>query len=472
MSFYPSITHAHNNFNDSNTQFTSHCNSMPGFFQKALIYVLSLSIGTLSVGIGLGFYGASFTTVVDGLDLDTNMKRSVFNALAPLFAVAGAPLVNFATERYGRRYPAMVSSFVVIVGWVLVVVTQKQYSALAYVGRAISGLGLGAVSTINPVYIAELSPTEVRGAYGVMSQLFCSIGSLVVYLLGVWLNWRTIAGISIAFPLITVIALFFVPESPAFDRILAKEKLNQKKSLCHKKFIKPILISMLVVIFQQFSGVNALMSNLTAIFELSNISVKSTVASVIVISGKVLVTAISTPFAECIGRRGTWMISSIGQAVFLLISWANQKWNWSDVLPIIMLVGDTICFGIGLGTIPWFIIPELFPDDVRTVSMGLVQAINWGLAALNVFVFPTMQETMTLAWVFFFYGAIMVVSFLYGLFLLPETRFKEMGANIKENKKNSSEKEESFTTSQVDSSYSFHHSTDSTSEETTKSTYL
>ena len=265
---------------------------------------------------------------------------------------------------------------------------------------------------------------------------------------------------------------FMTPKQQLTKIFDATKKLNQKKSLCHKKFIKPILISMLVVIFQQFSGVNALMSNLTAIFELSNISVKSTVASVIVISGKVLVTAISTPFAECIGRRGTWMISSIGQAVFLLISWANQKWNWSDVLPIIMLVGDTICFGIGLGTIPWFIIPELFPDDVRTVSMGLVQAINWGLAALNVFVFPTMQETMTLAWVFFFYGAIMVVSFLYGLFLLPETRFKEMGANIKENKKNSSEKEESFTTSQVDSSYSFHHSTDSTSEETTKSTYL
>ena len=411
---------------------------MAGFCPKALLYVIVLSVGTLSVGFCLGFYAAAYQSEVDDFKLDTKMKRSVFNAIGPICAIFGGPIVNFAIQRYGRKYPTMMSSVVVIVGWILIILTKKKYRALAYVGRGVTGLGVGAVSTVNPVYIAELSPTEVRGAYGVMSQLFCSIGALLIYFFGIWLEWRPLSGIAMAPPAFNILCLFFIPESPAFERMDDTEKKKQI-NLFQKKYIKAFFISLLIVIFQQFSGINALLTNLTVIFENSNINLNPSVSSVIVTSAQVITVACSTPLVEFLGRRATWWISSLGQGVFLLILWANEEWNWSKIVPVVMLFFDVLFFGIGLGPLPWFVVPELFPDEVRGLAMGIIQAVNWFFAALMIFVFPTMQDTMTLAWVYFFYGVIMIISFLYGLFFLPETRGEEMGALV--NQKDQKEKE-------------------------------
>ena len=214
---------------------------------------------------------------------------------------------------------------------------------------------------------------------------------------------------------------------------------KKQVNLFQKKYIKAFFISLLIVIFQQFSGINALLTNLTVIFENSNINLNPSVSSVIVTSAQVITVACSTPLVEFLGRRATWWISSLGQGVFLLILWANEEWNWSKIVPVVMLFFDVLFFGIGLGPLPWFVVPELFPDEVRGLAMGIIQAVNWFFAALMIFVFPTMQDTMTLAWVYFFYGVIMIISFLYGLFFLPETRGEEMGALV--NQKDQKEKE-------------------------------
>ncbi|OHT01425.1 Sugar transporter ERD6-like 6 [Tritrichomonas foetus] len=404
---------------------------MGNFCQKAFAYVFSLSIGTISVGFGLVYFAASYTTIVDPLILDTSMKQSIFNALTPIGAIFGGPLVNFAIQKFGRKFPTMVSSGFVILGGIFIIITKTSYKELAFVGRAVLGLGVGAVSTVNPVYIAELSPPDVRGSYGVMSQLFCSIGTLMTYFVSIWVDWRAISGIMISFPLLSIISIFFIPESPAFTKMETENKKKQE-NIFQKKYSLPLILSFFVVVFQQFSGINALFSNLTVIFEKSKVTLNSSISSAIVAIAQIIATASSTPLVECLGRRKTWMISSIGQAIFLLILWANEKWNWSTILPVVMLFFDVFLFGIGLGPIPWFVVPELFPDEVRGLAMGIVQAVNWLLCALMVFIFPTMQENLTLAWTYFFYGVVMVISFLFGIFALPETKGGEMGV-VKKN---------------------------------------
>lgn len=404
---------------------------MSGFFQKTLLYVIALSIGTLSVGFGLSYYGASVATCLEGFNLDTKFKKSIFNALCTICAAITSIFVNFSIQKFGRKKPAMIASGIVAFGYVLIICTKPSYNFLAYVGRAITGFGCGFISTINPVYIAELSPTEIRGSYGVMSQLFTAAGGTIIYIMGIWLHWRTIAILCIIPPAINILSLFFIPESPAYNRMDESVKKKQV-NLFQMKYIKAWIISLLVVIFQQFSGINALQTNLNVIFGNSSIDLKPAIASVICSFSKVITTACSTPLVEKFGRKFTWWLSSIGQGIFLLVLWANELWHFSNVVPVVFLFLDLLFFGIGLGPIPWFIIPELFPDEVRGLAMGSLQTINWGLAALNVFIFPIMQESMTLGWIYFFYGAIMIVSFFYGVFFLPETRNKEMGAMIKE----------------------------------------
>ena len=100
---------------------------MGGFFQKELIFVLALSIGTLSVGFGLTYYGASLSTCVNDFVLDTDIKKSVFNAIAPICAAISSAFVNTAMQRFGRKYPTMASSGVVVFGWILIIATKRSY---------------------------------------------------------------------------------------------------------------------------------------------------------------------------------------------------------------------------------------------------------------------------------------------------------------------------------------------------------
>jgi MFS family permease len=397
-----------------------------GFFQPALVHVLGLSVGTLSVGFTLSFYAAAYKSLVPAFKLETDWDRTLFNSLTPIAAIFGSIGAHVSMANWGRKVPCAIASCVVVLGWVLLLVTKPSYSWLGFVSRFVMGLGAGAISTVTPVYIAEISPTEVRGSYGVMSQLATSAAAMIAYFLGIWLGWAPIAGICLGAPAVLLAMIKWIPESPAVARMDRTEAMA-RESVFQCRFLKSIGIAFLLVAFQQFSGINALGTNLTPIFQASNVKLDPSVSSTIVGSAQVITVAMSTPLVERLGRRVTWMMSSIGQALFLLVLWANEVWISSNILPIVLLFLDVLFFGIGLGPLPWFVVPELFPDGARSGAMGMIQGVNWGLAALMIFVFESMQKAMTLGWVYFFYGVVMICSFVFGLFALPETAGVEMG---------------------------------------------
>ena len=403
-----------------------------GFCQKALGYVMLLSVGTLSVGFGLSFYAAGYESLVGDLNLDTTMLKSVFNAVTPFGGMLGGIFINMAVSKLGRKYACLISSAITLAGYICIIATKRSYRELAFVGRAISGIGIGAITAVTPVYIAELSPIDHRGAYGVMNQLATSIGVLLMYFFGIWLRWRPLAGIAMVPPVVLIVSIIFIPDSPV-DKVLRSSLSSESRRevapdrLCSRKYVRSLIIAFLVVIFQQFSGINALVTNLNPIFIESKVNLESAVSSTIVSASQVLTVASSTPLVEKLGRKKTWMLSTLGQAICLIILWANERWQFSTVVPIIFLFLDVLSFGLGLGPIPWFVVPEMFPDSVRSLASALVQAFNWFLCGVMVFVFPTMQEKMTLGWVYFFYGAIMFVSTFFAIFVLPETKGKEMG---------------------------------------------
>ena len=205
----------------------------------------------------------------------------------------------------------------------LIIATKRSYRELAFVGRSISGIGIGAISTVTPVYIAELSPIDHRGSYGVMNQLATSIGVLLMYFFGIWLSWRPLAGIAMVPPVVLIVAIIFIPESPV-DKVLRGSLSSESRTdakpdrLCSRKYAKGLVVAFLVVIFQQFSGINALVTNLNPIFIASKVNLESAVSSTIVSASQVLTVACSTPLVEKLGRKKTWMLSTLGQAICLI----------------------------------------------------------------------------------------------------------------------------------------------------------
>ena len=282
------------------------------------------------------------------------------------------------------------------------------------------------------MFITELAPDELRGAFGAMNQLGITIGACLTYFWGIFFEWRIIAFISLIPSFILIIFIWFVIESPSFlQQINEYENISSnqpKEKLFQRKFIKPIFISFLLMFFQQFSGVNALLSNLERIFQDSGSHLKPSIDSFLVGLAGVFSTAISTILVEKIGRRLSWLISSISQFLLMLLVIINKYLDISPYITLFCLFGYNFSFGLGLGPIPWFYIPEFFPDSVRSLICSIMTAINWIFVTFVMLIWPYMKEIIS----YIFYTIVIFCSCLYGIFILKETKGTKMGENINE----------------------------------------
>ncbi|KAH0791300.1 major facilitator superfamily transporter [Histomonas meleagridis] len=383
----------------------------------------------MAVGMTLSYTSPGLPEITLKWNL-SSIESTLFNAITSFLAVLGAPLVQLLVGRTGRRLLVFISSIVVLVGWVLLIVCPVgQQKWLLFVSRSVSGVGIGLVMTISPIFLSEISPTEYRGAYGVMSQLFVSIGCVFIYLMGVWLDYWKIAFISMVPSMILCITIFFFPDSKvSIDNNGFKS--FDKVTIFRKKYVKPLLLSIATVFFQQFSGFNGLLTNLQTIFNNVGLVLSPSISAAIVSCAQVISTIVSSFIVDKFGRRILWSISSIGTAISLFVIFLDDVISISNYFPIIFLFLYVFLFGLGLGPLPWFISPELFTDDVRSKAYSIVQAVNSILCSCVIFVIPEMISGLTMRYTFLTFSILMVLSFLFGLLLLPETSGKEMGEDL------------------------------------------
>lgn len=172
---------------------------------------------------------------------------------------------------------------------------------------------------------------------------------------------------------------------------------------------------------------STILSNMQKIFEDAEISMKPSIAAVVVGSVHVIATCCSSFSVEKFGRRPTWIISSLGLSVALVLIWLNDYFNLSNVIPVVGLILYVIFFGIGFGPIPWLIVPELFPDSVRSFFQSFASTMNWIFGAAIIFLWPIMRDKLGFGWAFFCFGMVCLLSAIYGIFLMPETKGTQLG---------------------------------------------
>lgn len=396
---------------------------------NSLLFVILLGIANFSIGAAQSYYSASLESLNVDLDIESNVLKSLFNALNPVFAIFGVPLLNIAVRNFGRKFPSLVSTLFIIVGWIFITVTKRSYRVLAFVGRGIVGLGIGGISTVIPVYIAELAPSKTRGSYGTINSIFTALGELFVYFLGIWCKWKLISGLCLIIPIVDLILIICAPESPVVSK-MREEKISNR-TILHCKYMKPVFLSFFIVFFSEFSGMSAILANLNLIFITSTIVLKPSVASTVVICSLFASILISTPLVDRLGRKVMWITSSFGMALFLILLWANEKYSISKSIPIISVFFYLFFNGIGLGPLPDVVIPEIFPDEVRPFGMGASQVLRWILCSINVFAFQFMTVSIELSWTWFFYFILALLSGIFGIFFLPEMKGIVLGQKKK-----------------------------------------
>lgn len=395
-----------------------------GYFRKELLYVLIISLGSFACGEGIAFYspiGVPFTK-------DMNLSKSQgnwFNTIHHFAAVFGGPIDKLLISVFGRKKSIFITSLTSIISFVLIAVTKKNYYWLGFLGRAIMGLCTGSFSGLCSMYIVEIAPTKYRGSYGVCHQLMITIGISYIYLLGIFCNWFTISLLCLIPVILLSIFIFFVPDLVSEEDSDFEKETNE--TIFQRKFIKPFAVSIFLILFQQFSGINPILSNLEEIFSNAHIRIDASVCSLIVGIAQVFATLIASFCVEKLGRRISWIVSSSGQAVALFLMFSEKKWKYTPYIALVSLLIDVFSFGIAFGPVPWMIVPELFPDSVRALAVSLMTGLNWLISSVTLFIWDPIVSHLGESWGFLLFFIFCTIACLYGIFFMPETKGMEIG---------------------------------------------
>jgi MFS family permease len=402
-------------------------------FVPELGFTFILLLVSMSWGLIMGYWSSAQKSFEHDFSISGHLS-TLFNLLAPGACILGGPLVNLIIGRTGRRLASVAIAAVAFVAWIALGLLRlaadyRSVFWLACALRALLGVSVGATSTVTPMYITELAPAALRGAFGPLHQFGISVGASLCYALGAVpvgggsMPWWEVALFSSAPAGLHLLLVWLVPESPAVARVQAVERAD---SLLQRRYAKPIAISLLLMFFQQFGGTSAFLANLQQIFMDSGSALKPEIATLLVGIAGAVAALVSSSLIGCFGRKVAWLVSSAAQAVALTVAALQERYKFSPVVPIICLFLDNFTFGIGTAPIPWFFVPELFPDSVRSLAGALITGAAWIMGTVLFFMWDAMKASaMGQAGGFGVFAGIMYLSIAFG-FMLPEPKAADM----------------------------------------------
>jgi sugar porter (SP) family MFS transporter len=372
--------------------------------------------------------------------------------------VIGAMLGGWPTDRLGRR-PTLI-----LVGVLYFV--SAVWSGLAtgfwtfFVARFIGGLGVGISTVAAPLYISEISPPNARGRLAGLFQFNIVFGILAAFLSN-WLlegwpdDWRWMLGAEAPPALAYTLACLAIPESPrwlllqggaenrrraldvlgrmdpqappadleaAAARIVAASQPEAAAEGGPRGLGRPLLLAFLIALFNQLSGINAVLYFAPRIFEMAGLGEKAALLQSIGIGITMIVfTFVGLWLIDRLGRRTLLVIGSLGYILSLgLCAWAFATGN-TGIVPA-CIFAFIAAHSMGQGAVIWVFIAEIFPDRFRATGQAVGSATHWIMAALLTTVFPAVVVHFAPSSVFAFFCGMMVLQLAWVLLMVPETK--------------------------------------------------
>jgi len=371
--------------------------------------------------------------------------------------IFGAMLAGFPGDRWGRRDSLRIMAILYL--------TSALGCALAWdwpslvIFRLLGGLGIGGSSVLGPMYIAEIAPAKWRGRLVGLFQFNVVFGILVAYFSNYAIGlahlgaaeWRFELGAAAIPSAVFLVMLMGIPRSPRWlvkkgrveeagavlqsigEENVEGELANMVQSvhlerglknepLFARKYLFPIFLAVTIGMFNQLSGINAILYYLNFIFARAGYTeLSGNLQAVAIGATNLLFTMIAMSVIDRFGRRTLLLIGSVGTAVCLAgvarIFFTGQHEN----LLLWLLIGYIASFAFSQGAVIWVYLAEVFPNTVRAQGQSLGSFSHWFMNALISFVFPQMAASSG-AYPFVFFSLMMIVQFFVVLFVYPETK--------------------------------------------------
>lgn len=446
---------------------TSHC-VIPNAPHRACItpYLIRSTIVAALGGLLFGFD----TAVIAGA---TSALTSVFH-LSPTalgFAVASALIGTIIGalssgkpgDRYGRRDSLKITGLLFFLSALGCALAWSLASLATF--RFLGGLGIGAASVLGPMYLAEIAPAKWRGRLVGFFQFNVVFGILLAYLSNYLIGlaglgaseWRWKLGVGSVPAALFFIMLFTIPRSPRWlvkqgrdeeaRQILANvgeldvenelaaivhsvehEHGQHEGTLFQRAYSLPIFLAVSIAMFNQFSGINALLYYLNDIFTAAGFStVSGNLQAVAVGATNLIFTVIAMTIIDKVGRKLLLLVGALGTAAALAgvayVFFTHQHRH----LLVWLLIAYIAFFAFSQGAVIWVYISEVFPNHVRARGQALGCFTHWTTCALISFTFPILAKSSG-GYPFVFFSLMMVVQFFVVWLVYPETK----GATLEE----------------------------------------
>ena len=397
------------------------------------------------------------------------------NSCALLGCLIGSLAAGFCGNRYGRRRVLLISAILFALSSAL---TGWAYNLSSFVvWRILGGIAIGLSSSISPLYIAEISPAQIRGRLVSLNQFAIVIGILLAQIMNwviarpvppnlsvegalhtwnVLYGWRWMFTVLVAPAAVFTVASLFIPESPrwlfaagqernaqdvlrkigggayaaaetkSIEHALLVETAAEESSwqeLLHAPVRRVLLLGMALAVLQQWTGINILFNYAAEVYRSAGYGTNDILLN-IVITGTInlVFTIAAILLVDRVGRRRLMILGCLGIAASHLLCAFAYRSHWHGAAVLVLTLSAIGCYALTLAPITWVLISEIFPNRVRSQGVSAAVSALWIASFALTYSFPILDRRLGSAGVFFGYGIVCILGCFMVTAWVPETK--------------------------------------------------
>ncbi|MBO4893171.1 MAG: sugar porter family MFS transporter [Prevotella sp.] len=383
------------------------------------------------------YFGISESPLLQGVAMSTALVGCLIGAM-----VAGS-----AADKWGRKPLLMLAAVLFTVSAIATGLFNDF--TLFNIARFIGGVGIGVASALSPMYIAEVSPTEIRGRMVSLNQMTIVLGILAAQVVNMLLardtsvaesqawnlewGWRWMFWAETLPAALFLLMSFFIPESPVYLKVKAamtSQQTDQKaglKELFQNKYGKVLLLGLIIAVFQQWCGTNVIFNYAQEIFTGAGYDVDGMFIDIVITGiANVIFTIVALYTIEKWGRRALILIGAGGLGLIYLTLGTCYFFEVKGIVMVVLVVAAISTYAMTLGPVTWTLLAEIFPHRVRGIAMATCTFALWVGCCTLTFSFPSMNAALGSSGTFWIYSAICVCAFIFLWNRCPETKGKSL----------------------------------------------
>ena len=397
------------------------------------------------------FFGISDSPVLQGVAMTTALVGCLIGAM-----VAGA-----LADRYGRKH--LLTTAAVLFTVSAIGTGLFNDFTLFNIARLIGGVGIGVASALSPMYIAEVSPADIRGRMVSLNQMTIVLGILAAQVVNLLLardtsvaesqawniawGWRWMFWAETLPAALFLVMSCFIPESPVFlktppvregSRLRAAHERSEALPLTGERgeglgwrevrsLRKVLLLGLVIAVFQQWCGTNVIFNYAQEIFVGAGFDVDGMFINIVITGiANVLFTFVALYTIERWGRRTLMLIGAGGLGIIYAVLGFCYYQQMTGVLMVVLVVTAISVYAMTLGPVTWTLLAEIFPNRIRGVAMATCTFALWVGCCTLTFSFPSMNAALGSSGTFWIYATICLLAFLFLWKNCPETKGKSL----------------------------------------------